>query len=102
MTSRAALRPRRGTFHFCGMKRGIAALLLFFALIGMPGCTTNPATGESSFTAFMSPAQEKQVGAEQHPKLVREFGGTYDDAEVAAYVERVGQALAKHAEVQDI
>jgi predicted Zn-dependent protease len=102
MTSRAASRPRQGTFHICGVKRGIAVLLLFFALIGTPGCTTNPATGESSFTAFMSPAQEKQVGAEQHPKLVREFGGTYDDAEVAAYVERVGQALAKHAEVQDI
>ena len=84
------------------MMRSLACLSLLFVLTATAGCSTNPATGESSFTAFLSPAQEKQVGAEQHPKLVREFGGNYDDARVAAYVERVGQSLAKHAEVQDI
>jgi predicted Zn-dependent protease len=84
------------------MMRSLACLSLVFVLTATAGCSTNPATGESSFTAFLSPAQEKQVGAEQHPKLVREFGGNYDDAKVAAYVERVGQSLAKHAEVQDI
>ena len=77
-------------------------LVAWFVLTAAAGCSTNPATGESSFTAFMSPAQEKQVGAEQHPKLVQEFGGNYDDAKVAAYVERVGQSLAKHSEIQDI
>ena len=50
----------------------------------------------------MSPAAEKQVGAEQHPKLVQEFGGSYDDPKVAAYVERVGQSLAQHSEIKDI
>jgi predicted Zn-dependent protease len=84
------------------MSRATATLLLLFALTGAAGCTTNPATGESSFTAFLSPAQEKQVGAEQHPKLVKEFGGSYDDPKVAAYVERVGQSLAKHSEIKDI
>ena len=85
------------------MTRTLAASLLSaFVLTGAAGCTTNPATGESSFTAFMSPAQEKQVGAEQHPKLVQEFGGAYDDPKAAAYVERVGQSLARHSEVQDI
>jgi predicted Zn-dependent protease len=50
----------------------------------------------------LSPAAEKQVGAEQHPKLVQEFGGSYDDPKVAAYVERVGQSLAQHSEIKDI
>ncbi len=68
---------------------------------GAAGCTTNPATGGPSFTAFMSPAQEKHVAAEQHPKRVREFGGSYDNPEVAAHVERVGQSLATHS-VQDL
>jgi predicted Zn-dependent protease len=55
-----------------------------FALLGLAlllaGCTVNPATGESSFTAFMSPEQELRVGAEQHPKILKEFGGAYDHA----------------------
>ena len=84
------------------MMRALACLSLLFVLTAAAGCSTNPATGESSFTAFLSPAQEKQVGAEQHPKLVQEFGGAYDDATLAAYVERVGQSLAKHTEVQDL
>ena len=80
------------------MIRAVAALLsLAFVLTGAAGCSTNPATGEASFTAFLSPAAEKQVGAEQHPKLVQEFGGSYDDPKVAAYVERVGQSLAQHS-----
>jgi predicted Zn-dependent protease len=76
--------------------------LLVFALTTAVGCSTNPATGESSFTAFLSPAAEKQVGAEQHPKLVQEFGGRYDDPKLAAYVDRVGQSLAQHSEIKDL
>ena len=49
------------------------------------GCSTNPATGEQSFTAFMSPEQERQVGQEQDPQIKKEFGGAYSDAELAAY-----------------
>ena len=41
----------------------------------LSGCTTNPATGEQSFTAFMSPSEERAVGAKEHPKLVKAFGG---------------------------
>jgi predicted Zn-dependent protease len=85
------------------MIRALAAMLLLaLVLTGATGCSTNPATGETSFTAFMSPAQERQVGAEQHPKLVQEFGGAYDDPKIAAYVERIGQSLAQHSELKDI
>ncbi|MFO1112534.1 MAG: M48 family metalloprotease [Rhodospirillales bacterium] len=83
-------------------RRCFALLLLAAATLLTPGCSTNPATGQSSFTAFMSPQDEKRVGAEEHPKLVEQFGGTYADASLAAYVSRVGQAVAKHAEIQDV
>lgn len=83
-------------------RRCSALLLLATATLVAPACTTNPATGESSFTAFMSPDDEKHVGAEEHPKLVEQFGGDYADSSLAAYVNRVGQAVAKHAEVQDV
>jgi predicted Zn-dependent protease len=84
------------------VQRLLALPFLLAALILVVGCSTNPATGRSSFTAFMSPAQERQVGADQHPKLVQEFGGTYDNAGLAAYVERVGQSLARYSEVTDV
>lgn len=77
-------------------------VLLFVITVSLPACSTNPATGGSSFTAFMSPEDEKRVGAEEHPKLVQQFGGDYDASELAAYVDRVGQSVARFAEVQDI
>ena len=84
------------------MRRTFAFLLLAAATLVAPACTTNPATGQSSFTGFMSPEDEKRVGAQEHPKLVQQFGGDYADSNLAAYVNRVGQAVAKHAEVQDV
>jgi predicted Zn-dependent protease len=84
------------------MRHIISLLLLVSVVLGTPACTTNPATGESSFTAFMSPDDEKRVGAQEHPKLLQQFGGSYDTAELSAYVNGVGQSLARFAEVQDV
>jgi predicted Zn-dependent protease len=81
----------------------LAALLLASALGGLAGCTqvTNPATGQSEFTA-MSPAQEAATGKEQHPKILAQFGGAYDDPELQAYVSRIGGELAKVSELPDL
>lgn len=77
-------------------------LLIAALLLGGPvACTTNAATGEQSFTAFMSEEQEREVGAEEHPKMLTQFGGEYSDAELQAYVERLGQKLVKHSEYAD-
>jgi predicted Zn-dependent protease len=76
----------------------IAAL---FSLLALGACSVNPATGRSSFTGLMSTADEQRVGAAEHPKLVRAFGGAYDDARLAAYVQSVGQSLARVTETPD-
>ena len=81
------------------MQRGLLLTLLIIALAPLMGCSVNPATGERSFTAFMSPEDEREVGAEQHPRLVQQFGGTYDNTQLNAYVDRVGQSLAAETEV---
>ncbi|MFO1155010.1 MAG: M48 family metalloprotease [Rhodospirillales bacterium] len=79
-----------------------ARFSLAVALLVTPAaCTINPATGEKSFTAFMSPADEERVGAEQHSQLVAQMGGAYGDAELGAYVERVGQTVARQTELPD-
>ena len=47
------------------------------AIISLGGCSTNPATGQQSFTAFMSKERESAIGAEEHPKILKELGGAY-------------------------
>ncbi|MEM6603687.1 MAG: M48 family metalloprotease [Pseudomonadota bacterium] len=59
----------------------------------LSGCTTNPATGESEFTPLMSPAQEKEAGAQSHRGLVNSFGGEYDNPKLRAYIEKVTQRI---------
>jgi predicted Zn-dependent protease len=85
---------------------GSVAALLLAALISAPllsSCSTNPATGEQSFTAFMSPEDELRVGREQDPKIKEEFGGAYqEDADLAAYVTRIGKKLAATSEMPNL
>ena len=63
--------------------------------------TRNPATGKQEFTT-LSPQEERSIGAREHPKIVKAFGGAYDDPELAAYVNRIGQKLAKQSELPNI
>ncbi|MCK5546758.1 MAG: M48 family metalloprotease, partial [Rhodospirillaceae bacterium] len=76
--------------------------LLLLALLVLSACSANPATGEQSFTAFMSPEREKEVGREEHPKIIKAFGGVFDDAEIGAYVANIGGKLSQHSEMPDL
>ena len=78
-------------------RTAVAVLTLVVA-----GCSVNPATGDRSFTALMSPEQEIQVGREQHPKIIQTFGGEYDRAAVAAYVDDIGQQLARVSDLPNL
>ena len=62
----------------------------------------NPATGEQNFTPFMQPEKELQIGAEEHPKMVKQFGGVYDDPKIGGYVASIGGRLASHSERADL
>ena len=86
-----------------GWKRLSIALSLIPALALAPACTrvVNPATGQTEFTA-MSPAQERQVGSQQHPQVVAQFGGAYADPALQAYVTQIGERLAAVSELPDL
>lgn len=71
-----------------------AALAALIALPALAACSTNPATGRSSFTGCLSEADERQIGAETHPQILEEFGGAYDDPQLQAYVSALGKKLA--------
>jgi len=77
----------------------LAAASLFTAL---SSCTTNPATGRSEFTPFMSQSQELRIGLQEHPKLLKQFGGAYEHAQAVAYVDEIGQRLAAKSELPDL
>jgi predicted Zn-dependent protease len=79
--------------------RGVLLIGLGITQLLIQGCSVNPATGQRSFTAFMSPDQERQVGKEQDPRIREQLGGRYEDDPLQGYVSRVGQALAKNAEL---
>lgn len=85
---------------------GPVVSLILVALVCAPllsGCSTNPATGEQSFTAFMSPEDELRVGREQDPKIKEQFGGAYsEDPDLSAYVTRIGKKLAATSEMPNL
>ena len=68
------------------------------------GCATatSPATGRT-FSSPISEQQEAQLGREEHPKILDEFGGEYKEKpELTAYVSSVGQFLAATSERTDV
>jgi len=72
------------------------------AAAGVGGClTTNRATGRSTLTGFSSLEDDIKIGTEQHPLLLEEFGGEYDDPRIKSYVDRIGRSLAEYAEYQE-
>ena len=77
--------------------------LLFLVTLALPvtGCSTNPATGRTQFAALMSPQQEQQVGAQEHPNIIAEFG-EYNHAAVQSYVRQVGARVTQNTERPDV
>lgn len=67
----------------------------------LAGCTTNPATGKSQFTALMSPAQENTIGAQEHEKILKQYG-LYDNQELRRYIDKIGAKIVADTERPDV
>ncbi len=76
------------------MARLLTSLLALslVAPVALTSCTSEPADAKSSSPAGMS-ARDRQLGAQEHPKLLAEFGGPYTGPG-NAMVQRVGKAMA--------
>lgn len=68
----------------------------------LAGCAKNPATGGTAFTGGLSQAQEIRMGRENHPKIIKEFGGEYGTPALKRYVDGIGQVLARTSERPDL
>jgi predicted Zn-dependent protease len=73
--------------------------LLLAGLLG--ACAQNTATGRMQFVT-LSAEEEVKIGREEHPKVLEEFGGAYDNPRLAAYVQRLGTELAAKSEMADL
>ncbi len=82
--------------------RRFATLVAIFGILALAACSKSPATGRTIFTGGMSPAQEIALGKQEHPKILAEFGGVYDDPELSAYISSLGGFLAKTSEMPDL
>src|SRR5581483_1747264 len=81
----------------------LTAMLAAAALTLAPaGCAVNPATGRTALTGFTTAADEARIGREQHPQIPQAFGGAYEGSGLDAYVNRIGQALARQTERTDV
>jgi predicted Zn-dependent protease len=56
------------------------------------GCASNPATGGADVVT-MSEKKEIEIGRQMHPKILQQYG-RYNDEQLQAYVNDVGQRLA--------
>ena len=79
------------------LKNSVRAVMML-ALAGssavLSGCASNPVTGSPDLV-FQSEAGEIKRSKEVHPMIMQQFGGPYQDQQLQAYVNEVGQRAAK-------
>lgn len=72
--------------HACGLLGGCLAGFCS-GLLFPPGLSQAQIFG-------LSPEEERQAGADSHPRMIQEFGGVYDDPQLGGYVAVIGAQLA--------
>ncbi len=76
-------------------------VVLLVALLMLSNCSTNPATGQRQFTGLMSLEQELAIGAQEHEKIVKQYG-LYEDEALNAYVSGIGARVSAKTERPEI
>lgn len=77
------------------MSRSIPFMLLVISALALAGCAQNPVTGQQDFV-MMSEAQEISLGRQADADVRKQYK-VYPNPALQAYVDRVGQNLAKHS-----
>lgn len=78
------------------MKRIGAVGLLMICLFFVAGCAVNPVTGRKELAIMTVTAeQEVELGGKSYAQALQKMGGVYPDPVLNAYVDQVGQRLAR-------
>jgi len=68
---------------------------------GLAACTSAPAT-DRTFVGFGSIEDDVAIGQREHAKLVKAFGGVYEDRKLQSYVDQIGARLARVSEAPNL
>lgn len=74
--------------------------LAVFSMVALTHCAQNPVTGDKNFV-LMSEQQEVEMGAKAHRDVLREYPAL-DHPALQAYVDGIGQTLAKQSHRPDL
>jgi len=63
----------------------------------LSSCQNNPASGKKEIN-LMSEKEEQNIGDQEHPKIIKEFGGIYKNEKLQNYIESLGEFLVNTSE----
>ena len=75
--------------------------IFILCLLIVSGCVQNKATGDRQLV-ILSQDEENNIGAREHPKIIKAFGGIYEDKNLQEYINNIGNRLASNSELPDI
>jgi predicted Zn-dependent protease len=79
-----------------------AAICLALAASGAGNARAADATGDTLTNIILPESQEKALAEKEHPKVVAQFGGVYQSAALARYVDAIAAKLGKVSNRPDI
>ena len=77
----------------------LASAVVLLSSSFLTSCAVNPATGGAT-VVLGSASGEQETGQEMYDKFVEE-GALYDDPELQAYVDKIGQRLVAESDMPD-
>ncbi|MEM9737386.1 MAG: M48 family metalloprotease, partial [Pseudomonadota bacterium] len=75
--------------------------LITACALALAGCQTTGTSGSAGVapqTVTVRTASEQRIGDENHPKIVSQYGGVYENQRLTSYVNRIGRDLAAVSE----
>lgn len=84
--------------YYFAMYKFLPTLLVLLLLIS--GCATNPVTGEQDLV-LMSEQEEIALGRQTHQEVLQQYK-VYEDPDLQAYVQSVGEQLAAKSHRSDL
>lgn len=82
-------------------RRHALNFLFLFFLISFSSCQINPASGEKEIS-LMSKREEISIGKQENEKIIKQFGGIYQNKKLQNYVNSLGQFLTNTSELPNL
>ena len=74
----------------------LKVLFIVSIFLSIGSCVKNNATGERQLV-ILSEAEENNIGAKEHPKIIKSFGGIYQNKELQEYIRNIGNKITAKA-----